>query len=167
MLGFGARFSATNSFKRLHIYRAPTLTFFVITKTWTTAIKKSRAHLKEGLFCFLFGRNFLFIRNIKNTAIRYCLDSSTCWLFYRHFCFYAVVIIQNCQVPLRKFLRISVVYCVFFSPFKYHAFNCNNTKNGDDMKTFTHNCIPVDSINNPAQFHTSATRDLIKSCASK
>lgn len=79
---------------------------------------------------------------------------------------------QSSQYKIIKFVWenswgfLLFVVC-FFPPFKYHAFNWNNTKNGDDMKIFTHNCIPVESINNPAQFHTSVTRDLIKSCASK
>lgn len=40
-------------------------------------------------------------------------------------------------------------------------------KNGDDTKTCTQNCTPVDSINNTTQFHTSSNTDLIKSWGSK
>lgn len=73
---------------------------------------------------------------------------------------------QNGQVSPRKFRRAFcfLFFLIFF--FKYHAFNWNNPKEWWWHQDFTQNCIPVDSINNPAQFHTSATRNLVKSCAS-
>lgn len=122
---------------------------------------------KRFFFCFFSKGTFWLTWSIKNTGAfsKWALFRlSTFWLFYKHFCFHTVAIKQSGQVSPKKFLR-DFCFLIFFYFFTCHTFNWNNLKEWWWCQDFTYNCIRVDSINNPAQFH--CYQELIKSHASK
>lgn len=134
-------------------------------------MKKPCARLEEVLVGFFSTGICSFTWNIKNTGV------FSKWARLRLFNTLAVLqaLLLSCSGHKTKWpsfskkipegFLFSIFFFLFF--FKYHAFNWNNPKEWWWRQDFTQNCIPVDSINNPVQFHTSATGNLVKSCASK